>query len=211
MPQLAPSVPPAPGDIRETRVSSRAHRNLASTQGSSSADTTISPDQTCVIMGSTWRRLPGTWLTVGAAAEVATNGHASGVRLSWNVATFPPRPGPEPQEARMSAQVRGNRYGSAIPTNPEPLKNPAAGEGSLRVGCARCGGPLPRTRAGRPRLDSYYCTAGCRRDAARDRRAAARADLKAALLDAEAALHRAAAAARVLGILPDRPRGRRPV
>lgn len=47
--------------------------------------------------------------------------------------------------------------------------------------CARCGRPMPVTRAGRVKEGTRWCSSPCRHAETRDRRAAARADLLEAL------------------------------
>ncbi len=108
-----------------------------------------------------------------------------------------------PKNAPLAAE-------NAVPHEIGPA--PGLGEGGARsrCSCARCGGPLPVTGAGRPRQDARYCSPRCRRAATVARRAAARDELRAALLDMEAELRRVSAAARALGILSDRPRTNRP-
>lgn len=87
---------------------------------------------------------------------------------------------------------------------------PGGRGGAESRSCARCGAPVPATSRGLVRRDARYCSPECRRVSTVIRRAAARGQLRAALLDVEAALARARAAARTLGILPDRPRRSRP-
>jgi hypothetical protein len=65
--------------------------------------------------------------------------------------------------------------------------------------CARCGRPMPVTRAGKVKLGVRYCSAPCRTDDVRDRRATARADLLRALDDLRALESRIRAALAVMG------------
>jgi hypothetical protein len=88
---------------------------------------------------------------------------------------------------------------------------PEAPDAPDAVPCAKCGAPRPTTSAGRPRRDSVYCSATCRREATRVRRAAAREEARAAAADFDAAAVRLVVALRTLGVLPSltRPSPRR--
>lgn len=75
--------------------------------------------------------------------------------------------------------------------------------------CARCGRPIPVTRAGRVKRGSRYCSARCRTSEVRDRRAQARLDLLAAIEELRVVEGRVAEALAVLGLNPMGSRCRR--
>lgn len=81
---------------------------------------------------------------------------------------------------------------------------PAAASAS----CARCGGPVPTGRQGRPRPTTRYCSPACRLADVRDRRAEARGELLAALRQLGEVASRIEAALRILGLNPTHPRPR---
>ena len=74
--------------------------------------------------------------------------------------------------------------------------------------CARCGGPVPTGRQGRPRPTTRYCSPTCRLADVRDRRAAARSELLGALRQLGEVASRIEAALRILGLNPTHPRPR---
>ena len=99
------------------------------------------------------------------------------------------------QEDLAGVQHAASRSSDHVPP-------PAQAEGP----CARCGGPLPRRRSGRPRRGARYCSTRCRLGAVTDRRAAARADLLLALDELAGAGARIGRALKTLGLRPTKPR-----
>lgn len=70
--------------------------------------------------------------------------------------------------------------------------------------CARCGGPLRSTSAGRSRRGTRFCSPACRFASVQERRAAARGDLVAAMGQLAEATARIERALKTLGLRPAR-------
>lgn len=79
---------------------------------------------------------------------------------------------------------------------------------STTPSCARCGAPLPVTRAGVPKTAVRYCSSPCRVADVRDRRAAARENLCRAVAELQEALQGVRRALQALGL--PRPDGGAP-
>ncbi|SRR5260370_41740932 len=69
--------------------------------------------------------------------------------------------------------------------------------------CARCRGPLPRTRMGRVKTGVRFCSQACRLATVRERRKAARTGLAAGMLELRRQLDQVLDALETMGFWPD--------
>ena len=89
-----------------------------------------------------------------------------------------------------------------VPHAPKDLTGPEVSNAPARAACARCGAPLPRTKAGRVKAGIRFCREACRLADVRERRTAARAELARALHQIREQLDRAEDALAILGLMP---------